>query len=198
MKKKWTFHPAREFTVGAIITGGDIFGMVEENELINHAIMMYPGKSGRITVCNPFLEGICTDARCSPSGCTLPCTLARVFSISAHTHLMRPRVGEILTLPALLRTVDRFHRRIFADAGRHRDRDRYWPEGALHYASYDFPTSSPIPHCDATYHPFSPSPPPRSTHLLFKGPNHVSPPPVFSFAFDQHPTLPSCTSPLVG
>mmetsp|Transcript_6577 Transcript_6577/g.12772 ORF Transcript_6577/g.12772 Transcript_6577/m.12772 type:complete len:606 (+) Transcript_6577:76-1893(+) len=49
MKKRWMYHPAREFTVGSIVTGGDIFGMVEENELINHAIMFFPGKSGRIT-----------------------------------------------------------------------------------------------------------------------------------------------------
>jgi len=56
MKKRWTFHPAREFTVGSIITGGDIYGMVEENELINHAIMFYPGKSGRITVRSPAAQ----------------------------------------------------------------------------------------------------------------------------------------------
>lgn len=53
MHKRWTFHPAREFTLGSIITGGDIFGMVEENELINHAIMFFPGKSGRITASLP-------------------------------------------------------------------------------------------------------------------------------------------------
>lgn len=75
-KKRWTFHPAREFTVGSIITGGDIYGMVEENELINHAIMFYPGKSGRITVRSPpltaprpalyFSELTCVLGRCRP------------------------------------------------------------------------------------------------------------------------------------
>ena len=34
--------------VGSVITGGDIYGSVVENTLINHKIMMPPGVSGRI------------------------------------------------------------------------------------------------------------------------------------------------------
>ena len=49
MDKKWPFRPSKDYTVGSIISGGDIYGMVQENELIDHAIMMYPGKSGRIS-----------------------------------------------------------------------------------------------------------------------------------------------------
>lgn len=32
----------RLVAVGTLVTGGDIYGMVKENELIDHAIMMYP------------------------------------------------------------------------------------------------------------------------------------------------------------
>mmetsp|Transcript_51650 Transcript_51650/g.121245 ORF Transcript_51650/g.121245 Transcript_51650/m.121245 type:complete len:610 (-) Transcript_51650:156-1985(-) len=48
MEKTWPFRPSPNYTVGTLVTGGDIYGMVKENELIDHAIMMYPGKSGRI------------------------------------------------------------------------------------------------------------------------------------------------------
>jgi hypothetical protein len=54
MNKPWPFMPSREFTVGSIITGGDVYGMVQENELINHLMMFYPGKHGRITVSMPL------------------------------------------------------------------------------------------------------------------------------------------------
>ena len=49
MDKAWPFRPSPEFSVGSIITGGDIFGSVQENELIEHKIMMYPREHGRIT-----------------------------------------------------------------------------------------------------------------------------------------------------
>ena len=49
MTKKWTLRPSKDFTVGSIISGGDIYAMVQENELIDHALMLFPGKSGRIT-----------------------------------------------------------------------------------------------------------------------------------------------------
>mmetsp|Transcript_38587 Transcript_38587/g.77364 ORF Transcript_38587/g.77364 Transcript_38587/m.77364 type:complete len:610 (-) Transcript_38587:82-1911(-) len=48
MEIQWPFRPSPNYTVGTLITGGDIFGMVKENELIDHALMLYPGKSGRI------------------------------------------------------------------------------------------------------------------------------------------------------
>lgn len=49
MDKLWSFTPANNYTVGSIISGGDVFGMVQENELIQHSIMLFPRKQGRIT-----------------------------------------------------------------------------------------------------------------------------------------------------
>merc|ERR1711988_1160002 len=46
--KKWLFKP-HGFKVGDQITGGDIFGEVQENVLILHKIMMDPNGKGRIT-----------------------------------------------------------------------------------------------------------------------------------------------------
>merc|ERR1711988_1205705 len=46
--KKWLFKPT-SFKVGDQITGGDIFGEVQENVLILHKIMMDPNGKGRIT-----------------------------------------------------------------------------------------------------------------------------------------------------
>ncbi|MGB1607226.1 MAG: V-type ATP synthase subunit A, partial [Promethearchaeia archaeon] len=33
MDKLWSFTPVNNYTVGSIISGGDVFGMVQENEL---------------------------------------------------------------------------------------------------------------------------------------------------------------------
>ena len=49
MDKMWPFKPVNNFNVGSIITGGDIFATVEENDLILHSIMLFPRKHGRIT-----------------------------------------------------------------------------------------------------------------------------------------------------
>jgi V-type H+-transporting ATPase subunit A len=50
MVKQWQFKPhTSDYSVGAIITGGDIYGSVQENELVDHKIMLPPGKHGRIT-----------------------------------------------------------------------------------------------------------------------------------------------------
>lgn len=49
MDKLWSFTPVNNYTVGSIISGGDVFGMVQENELIQHSIMLFPRKQGRIT-----------------------------------------------------------------------------------------------------------------------------------------------------
>jgi len=50
MIKQWQFKPhTSDYSVGAIITGGDIYGSVQENELVDHKIMLPPGKHGRIT-----------------------------------------------------------------------------------------------------------------------------------------------------
>jgi V-type H+-transporting ATPase subunit A len=48
MDKLWAFKPCN-VTVGSIITGGDIFDTVQENELIEHSIMLFPRKHGRVT-----------------------------------------------------------------------------------------------------------------------------------------------------
>merc|ERR1711871_959498 len=47
-EKKWQFKPLG-FKVGDQITGGDIFGEVQENVLILHKLMMNPNGCGRIT-----------------------------------------------------------------------------------------------------------------------------------------------------
>jgi V-type H+-transporting ATPase subunit A len=50
-KKKWNFeHPSvNPKKVGDLVSGGDIYGRVQENELIDHKIMVPPGVSGTIT-----------------------------------------------------------------------------------------------------------------------------------------------------
>jgi V-type H+-transporting ATPase subunit A len=46
---KWDFNPA-SFRVGDHVTGGDIFGSVYENSLVdNHKIMLPPRAMGTIT-----------------------------------------------------------------------------------------------------------------------------------------------------
>jgi V-type H+-transporting ATPase subunit A len=46
---KWDFNPA-QFRVGDHVTGGDIFGSVYENSLVdNHKIMLPPRAMGTIT-----------------------------------------------------------------------------------------------------------------------------------------------------
>ena len=55
MNKQWPFRPhTQDFTVNSIITGGDIYASVQENELIDHKIMLPPGKHGRITWIAPL------------------------------------------------------------------------------------------------------------------------------------------------
>jgi V-type H+-transporting ATPase subunit A len=53
-KVKWEFKPINNFKVGSHITGGDIFGLVQENTLVCHRIMLPPSEKGRITyIANP-------------------------------------------------------------------------------------------------------------------------------------------------
>jgi len=51
-KKSWHFAP-QSFKVGDHITGGDIFGKVPENSLLNHSIMLPPNEMGTITFIAP-------------------------------------------------------------------------------------------------------------------------------------------------
>ncbi|MDP2436171.1 MAG: V-type ATP synthase subunit A [archaeon] len=53
MNKQWYFQPSPSFKVGDPITGGDIFGLVEENSLISHRIMLPPKAKGTITFIAP-------------------------------------------------------------------------------------------------------------------------------------------------
>lgn len=50
--KTWEFHP-RNFKVGDRITGGDIYGIVHENSLIEHRIMLPPTARGNVTYIAP-------------------------------------------------------------------------------------------------------------------------------------------------
>jgi len=56
-KKKWLFEPrVNDFKVGSYIAGGDIFGIVEENTLCTHKIMLPPKAMGEITWVAPYGE----------------------------------------------------------------------------------------------------------------------------------------------
>lgn len=47
MKKQWVFKPNPDFKTGSKITGGDVYGSVEENEyLVDHKIMLPPHAMG--------------------------------------------------------------------------------------------------------------------------------------------------------
>ncbi|GIL90430.1 hypothetical protein Vretimale_19760 [Volvox reticuliferus] len=50
--KQWEFHP-KGFKVGDRITGGDIYGIVAENSLIEHRLMLPPGARGSVTYIAP-------------------------------------------------------------------------------------------------------------------------------------------------
>eukprot|EP00118_Oscarella_pearsei_P018537 m.190030 g.190030 ORF g.190030 m.190030 type:complete len:614 (+) comp39430_c0_seq9:46-1887(+) len=46
--QQWNFQPGN-IKVGSLITGGDIYGIINENTLIQHRMMLPPGKQGRVT-----------------------------------------------------------------------------------------------------------------------------------------------------
>ncbi|PNW78016.1 hypothetical protein CHLRE_10g461050v5 [Chlamydomonas reinhardtii] len=50
--KQWEFQP-KGFKVGDRITGGDIYGIVNENSLIEHRLMLPPGARGTVTYIAP-------------------------------------------------------------------------------------------------------------------------------------------------
>ena len=45
---QWEFQPERSIRVGSHVTGGDIFGIVQENTLIKHKIMLNPKSLGTV------------------------------------------------------------------------------------------------------------------------------------------------------
>ncbi|KAF3836532.1 hypothetical protein F7725_029090 [Dissostichus mawsoni] len=50
---KWEFNPVKSLRVGSHITGGDIYGIVCENSLIKHKIMLPPRNRGTVTYVAP-------------------------------------------------------------------------------------------------------------------------------------------------
>lgn len=49
-KRSWHFEPnLKAFQVGMHITGGDVYGIVQENTLIEHRIMLPPKARGTVT-----------------------------------------------------------------------------------------------------------------------------------------------------
>ncbi|KAK7497085.1 hypothetical protein BaRGS_00011615 [Batillaria attramentaria] len=51
--KQWEFIPSKDVRVGSHITGGDIYGLVNENILIKHRIMLPPRAKGTVTYIAP-------------------------------------------------------------------------------------------------------------------------------------------------
>lgn len=51
--KNWEFHPDPAVKIGSHITGGDVFGMVHENVIINHKIILPPRARGTVTYMAP-------------------------------------------------------------------------------------------------------------------------------------------------
>ncbi|KAI6645915.1 hypothetical protein LOD99_13173 [Oopsacas minuta] len=49
MDAKWHFRPEKNLRVGSHITGGDIYGLVQENNLVAHKLMLIPKGAGTIT-----------------------------------------------------------------------------------------------------------------------------------------------------
>lgn len=50
MTKTWEFKPSPNVKVGSLLTGGDTFGTVFENDLFDtHCIMVHPKGKGRVT-----------------------------------------------------------------------------------------------------------------------------------------------------
>jgi V-type H+-transporting ATPase subunit A len=44
----WEFLPSKDIRVGSHVTGGDIFGVVHENSLIKHKMMLNPKARGTV------------------------------------------------------------------------------------------------------------------------------------------------------
>ncbi len=46
--KEWEFLPSKDIRIGSHLTGGDIFGLVHENSLIKHKMMVNPKAKGTV------------------------------------------------------------------------------------------------------------------------------------------------------
>lgn len=51
--KQWEFHPDSNVKVGSHITGGDLFGLVHENSIIDHKVVLPPKARGTVTYLAP-------------------------------------------------------------------------------------------------------------------------------------------------
>jgi len=51
--KEWEFKPREGLKVGAHITGGDVFGIVPENIMVTHKVMLPPNARGTVTYLAP-------------------------------------------------------------------------------------------------------------------------------------------------
>lgn len=52
-EKKWQYTPNKDVKVGDHIATGDIYGVVPESVLVNHSLMIPPGKMGTVTYIAP-------------------------------------------------------------------------------------------------------------------------------------------------
>merc|ERR1712137_1454614 len=59
--KKWHFVPSKDFPVGPHVSGGDIYGTVFENVLLQHRIMVHPRAMGEVTYVAPEGEYTITE-----------------------------------------------------------------------------------------------------------------------------------------
>ena len=51
--KEWEFTPREGLKVGAHITGGDVYGIVPENTMVTHKVMLPPNARGTVTYLAP-------------------------------------------------------------------------------------------------------------------------------------------------
>ena len=51
--QEWDFMPGNAVKVGSHVTGGDVYGSVQENTLIKHKIMLPPKAMGTVTYVAP-------------------------------------------------------------------------------------------------------------------------------------------------
>lgn len=54
---KWDFRPAPHIKAGSRVTGGDVYGIVIENTLIEHRLMVPPKVSSQKKFYQKFLKG---------------------------------------------------------------------------------------------------------------------------------------------
>jgi V-type H+-transporting ATPase subunit A len=96
---KWNFTPAG-FRVGDQITGGDIFGEVQENTLILHKIMLPPRLMGRVTFIAPAGSYNLTERviEIEFQGEKTPCTMLQFWPVRSP----RPTVEKLAADEPLL------------------------------------------------------------------------------------------------